>query len=232
MKKIAIFSAKIIALSAALFVALAVVHAEKSGERKLIRKTVVDSVSGSIDINSSDHKNEPVSIIKLENKPEADDENQNKRPFIKDIPLSDEILDYLWEKCEENDISYTLVLAIIKQESNFNVNSTSKTKDFGLMQIHNSTGKWIAEELGIENVDFHDYKQNIDIGIWYLKNLRDSWREKGLSEEQVFNLTVISFHRGVEGTYNYIKKNGYNDPYLRNIKKYKYEFEQNMGEEN
>ena len=57
-----------------------------------------------------------------------------------DIPLEKDIQKYLYDKCQEYDVSYELALAVIKVESNFNPNLTNKndngSMDYGLMQIN------------------------------------------------------------------------------------------------
>ncbi|NMR96128.1 lytic transglycosylase domain-containing protein, partial [Vibrio parahaemolyticus] len=49
-----------------------------------------------------------------------------------------------------------LVLSIIKVESNFNENAISSKNARGLMQIGETTAKWAAEELKIEDFRIED----------------------------------------------------------------------------
>lgn len=149
------------------------------------------------------------------------------RPEITNIPLEDNLLDYIWNKSINNGLPYELLLAIAKVESNFNVNTESHTNDSGLFQIHSRTGKWIAKELGINKYDLSDPYTSTDFAVYYLIFLQETWKGKGLSEEDLFNAIIISYNRGVSGASKYIKKNGTkNNGYLKKINKYRVLFEE------
>ena len=57
--------------------------------------------------------------------------------------------EYINKYSEEYGLDPYLVLAVIKTESNFNKEAVSKKDAKGLMQIMDSTGEWIAKELGV-----------------------------------------------------------------------------------
>ncbi|OFI07236.1 soluble lytic murein transglycosylase precursor [Clostridium acetireducens DSM 10703] len=76
---------------------------------------------------------------------------------------------------KEFNLDPYLVAAVIKTESNFNLEAKSNKNAYGLMQITSDTGEWAAEKMGIK--DFHtnllyDPQFNIRMGCWYLDNLR------------------------------------------------------------
>lgn len=136
----------------------------------------------------------------------------NYRPHIEGLVLDEELLDYIWKKSCEEDISYTLILAIIGVESNYgeatvNVN-TNGTVDSGIAQINSENTGWLAELAGIEKVDVQNDYHNVDMMIELLKYERDYFREVGYSEEDVFILTVIAYNRGRGNTIEHIKKHG------------------------
>lgn len=82
---------------------------------------------------------------------------------------------YVEKYSKEYKIDPYLVYAIIKAESNFKQDATSNKGAKGLMQVTDSTGKWIAEKLkidGFEINDLYDPEINIKIGCWYVDNLR------------------------------------------------------------
>ena len=67
------------------------------------------------------------------------------------------------------NIDSNFIKAIIKQESGFNVNATSKKGAMGLMQLMPQT----AKSLGV--VDAYNPNQNIEGGVKYLRNLLDKY---------------------------------------------------------
>lgn len=88
---------------------------------------------------------------------------------IYDIPLSEELQKYTFNLCEENELDYELVLAIMDQESDYQEEIISSTNDYGIMQINKVNHSWLEDKLNIN--DFLDVKQNILAGIYIIKDL-------------------------------------------------------------
>jgi soluble lytic murein transglycosylase-like protein len=166
-------------------------------------------------------------VHKINNKAEV--KIENKRYEIKDVKLDSEILDYIFQKANESKLSYELLLAIAKVESDFDQNLVSNTQDYGMYQIHRPTDKWISKELGLTNYNLKDSKTSVDFAVYYLNYLRHYWVDQGASEEEAFGLVVISYNRGIEGCRRYVRRYGMeNNKYLRSVKHYKNTFEQNI----
>ena len=73
---------------------------------------------------------------------------------------------YMWDYQQDivtyskkNNVDPFLVAAIIKNESNFKHDAVSKVGAVGLMQIMPETGRWIAEQMGLENYQDSDLYQ-------------------------------------------------------------------------
>lgn len=81
-----------------------------------------------------------------------------------------------------------LINAVIKQESSFDIKSTSTAGAMGLMQLMPAT----AKELGVTNA--YDVRQNVDGGTKYLRGLLDMY---GNSKE----LALSAYNAG-SGTLN------------------------------
>lgn len=75
----------------------------------------------------------------------------------------------------EYDLDPYLVFSIIKAESKFKEEATSKKDAKGLMQIAPITGRWAADVLKIENYNedmLYVPETNIRMGCWYLSTLK------------------------------------------------------------
>ena len=94
---------------------------------------------------------------------------------IYDIPLMDELQEYTFTLCTENNVDYEMVLAMMERESSYREKTISKTNDYGLLQINKVNHKWLSKELGIN--DFLDAKQNILAGIYMLAELTKKYSD-------------------------------------------------------
>ena len=80
-----------------------------------------------------------------------------------DVPLDEQLQDYIRELCDKYSIQEELILAIIETESSFRPNLVSGTDDYGYMQINKVNHEWLREAFGI--TDFLDPYQNILCGV-------------------------------------------------------------------
>lgn len=102
------------------------------------------------------------------------------------VNLSHDVQDHLFKECSYYGIPTALMIALIRQESNFNPNAVGKnsngTQDEGLCQLNNRySGTW-AKQLGMTNFDPFDPKQNITIGCYVLGQYV---REYGVSTQSL-----------------------------------------------
>lgn len=87
-------------------------------------------------------------------------------------------LDSVTQYAQQNGVSPALALAVIRQESRFDKDATSRSNAKGLMQIIPSTGAWIASERGISgfNVEqLYNVDRNVDFGTWYIRYVLDKF---------------------------------------------------------
>lgn len=90
-----------------------------------------------------------------------------------DIPLDDELQDYIIETSEERGVDPAIIIAMIKRESQFDIDVIGdKGKAFGLMQIHPRWHSDRMEKLGV--TDLLDPYQNVTVGIDIMAELLDS----------------------------------------------------------
>lgn len=89
-----------------------------------------------------------------------------------DIPLDDELQDYIIETSEERGVDPAIIIAMINRESQFDIDIIGdKGKAFGLMQIHPRWHSDRMEKLGV--TDLLDPYQNVTVGIDIMAELLD-----------------------------------------------------------
>lgn len=89
---------------------------------------------------------------------------------ITEIQLDAEMQEWIWNYCNDKNISPALVMAIIERESSCNSNCIGDNgNSFGYMKIYKKWHIDRMEKLGI--TDLLDGKQNVIVGVDYLLEL-------------------------------------------------------------
>jgi soluble lytic murein transglycosylase len=91
--------------------------------------------------------------------------------------------EYVIKYSQQYGLDKYLVYAVIKAESNFREDVVSHKSANGLMQITDSTGSWIASQIGVKDFKaemLYDPETNIMFGCWYLDNLRTEFNDVNL----------------------------------------------------
>jgi hypothetical protein len=139
---------------------------------------------------------------------------------IGEIPLDAKLQEYIWNKCKDNDISFTLVLAIIKVESNFNPNSQSAirndgSRDQGLVQINS---KYLSYESNRfhQNFDPLNPYDAIDYLVCRYIDERKYWSGDHNGDTLV-KCIMGSYNCGRMGYVNKVKRSGYDYSYTNKI---------------
>lgn len=70
--------------------------------------------------------------------------------------------------CQEDNIAFPLVMAIIEHESQFDTKERSQTGDSGLMQINDVNAKTLADQ---GYIDLYSLQDNVSAGIYLLQEL-------------------------------------------------------------
>lgn len=82
---------------------------------------------------------------------------------------------YISEYSKKYGLEPYFVMAVIKTESDFNVNAKSNKNAYGLMQITPTTAEWSAQQMGMTDFSsnkLYDPEYNISMGCWYLGDLQ------------------------------------------------------------
>ena len=126
---------------------------------------VIPEVTRNITLNIIE--TEPVQEITIE---------QEVVPVRIDCPLDDEIQQMIADRCDELDLDFPFVMAVMFKESSFRSDVISSDGgDHGLMQINKVNHKWLSEELGV--TDFLNPEQNVRAGTYILKRLFDKYED-------------------------------------------------------
>lgn len=135
------------------------------------------------------------------------------------VPLSHSLQQYIYEICADNDLSVSLVIALIDKESNFNPECVSDTNDYGLMQINECNFQWVKEDYN--SVDMFNPYQNVYCGInilaGYLHKYDDDYTkalmcynlgEYGASKAWENGIFCTDYTKAVETKWEVYKENG------------------------
>lgn len=135
-----------------------------------------------------------------------------------DCSLDAELQEYTWLMCKANNIDFALVMALMKQESSYNITVVSKSNDYGLMQINKFNHEWLSEKLGI--TDFLDAKQNIDAGVFILGNLFEKYEDT--------SKVLMAYNMGESNARKFWKEGIYESKYSQKIMKYQLEIKEEL----
>lgn len=93
------------------------------------------------------------------------------KPTISDCPLDEDLQSYIYELSMDYGIEYELIMALIKTESNYEIDAYSGSS-CGLMQVNKCNTEY-AKNLGVYNL--YDPQGNILVGINILSDLLEKY---------------------------------------------------------
>ena len=131
-----------------------------------------------------------------------------------DIPLSQELIEHIWDMSLKYGIEYELIVSVIAVESNFDIDAKSKTSDYGLMQINKVNHGWLKEQFGF--TDFTDPYQNIEAGCIILKDCIDNMTD--------YHQALMAYNMGQSRVKNLIRQGTYSSKYSRKVMAKYYEY--------
>jgi hypothetical protein len=146
------------------------------------------------------------------------------------VPLPEELQDYIKEMCEKYDVDMATILSVIKTESLFkhevkSSNLSEKGYSIGLMQLNENYIDWYGELTGLdEEFDINNIYHNIEGGIAIWKFYKSYWEKKGLTGDKLLIYTSNAYNMGIVGFKKYIKNTGQiSRSYDRKVMRYKKE---------
>lgn len=85
------------------------------------------------------------------------------------VPISEDLQEFIFYLSEGYEIDFTFVMALIQQESSFRADAISESNDYGLMQVNEKNHTLITETLGV--TDFLEPYNNVRSGMFILRKL-------------------------------------------------------------
>ena len=95
-----------------------------------------------------------------------------------DCKMPEEQQEFTYYLCTGYNIDFTLVMALIQNESSFDPAVVSETNDYGYMQINQINHQWLTDTLGV--TDFTDPYQNIRAGVFVLRKLFERYQDTNM----------------------------------------------------
>ena len=138
----------------------------------------------------------------------------DKAPYLRDIPLSDELQEYTYGIAQKYNVDYDLMLAIMQTESQFQNVVSDDGEDIGLCQINTVNAEWLYTEHGINNL--LDEKQNIKACAIILDKLQGQFDDE--------SHVVMAYNLGAAKAQKYIssgKITEYTEKVYENMKEIK-----------
>lgn len=135
------------------------------------------------------------------------------------VPLSQEIQEFIYIECQNKDVEFELILGMIELESSFNADLVCKndngTQDRGLMQINSCRDKELTEQ-GYDNL--LDPYQNIEVGITIIADLLHKYEDE--------HKALICYNMGESGGKRQFDKGVYTTAYSRKVIEYKNKYKE------
>jgi len=129
--------------------------------------------------------------------------------------LSQELQAYTYQQCQEKQVSYELVLAMMYHESNYDPSAVryyeDGSSDSGIMQINSINSEWLSEKIGV--TDLTDPYQNIRSGVFILSDLYGKYGD--------WHKALICYNYGEGGAQEHVFSKGYTTTsYSRTVMEY------------
>ena len=138
-----------------------------------------------------------------------------------DCKMPEEQQEFTYYLCTGYNLDFTLVMALIQNESSFDPSVVSATHDYGYMQINEMNHQWLTDTLGV--TDFTDPYQNIRAGVFVLRKLYERYQDT--------NMVLMAYNMGEDAAARLWEKGIYSTDYTEKILNYQMQFNEQLGGE-
>ena len=139
------------------------------------------------------------------------------------IPLKCEMpekeQEFTYYLCSGYNLDFTLVMALIKTESNFDCTEISNTDDYGYMQINQINHQWLTDTLGVTN--FTDPYQNVRAGVFVLRKLFERYQDT--------NMVLMAYNMGEDAAGRLWERGIYSTDYTQKVLQNQEKFNKQLG---
>ena len=115
--------------------------------------------------------------------------------------------EFAYYLCDNYNIDYYFVMALMYVESGYNPDTISSTNDYGLMQINACNHNWLTQELGV--TDFLDPYENMKAGCFVLRLLFEKYQDP--------SMVAMAYNMGEDGAQRLWSNGIYYSSYSRKI---------------
>ncbi len=130
------------------------------------------------------------------------------RDFIKfDVKMVLIEQEYLFYLCKGYNLDYSLMMAVIQVESDFDKDLISNTNDYGYMQINKMNHAELTKILGV--TDYLDPEQNMRAGCYIFRKLFEKYQQP--------NLVLMAYNMGETGAGRLWKQGVYSTDYTEKV---------------
>jgi soluble lytic murein transglycosylase-like protein len=107
-----------------------------------------------------------------------------------------EYVEFTSKTADQFGISRRMAFRLIFKESSFIDTVKSPVGAKGLMQLMPDTRSKYYKILRVDTLNFDKNKEDIYIGLYYLKDLREYWKKRGNSEKVLWKLALAGYNAG------------------------------------
>lgn len=115
--------------------------------------------------------------------------------------------EFLFYLCKGYDIDYSLMMAVIQVESDFDKELVSSTNDYGYMQINKMNHDELTKVLGV--TDYLDPEQNMRAGCYIFRKLFEKYQQP--------NLVLMAYNMGETGAKRLWREGIYETEYTQKV---------------
>ena len=134
------------------------------------------------------------------------------------VPMNEDLQEFIFYLSAGYNIDFTLVMAMIQQESSFQADVISTSNDYGLMQINEMNHPYLTEQLGI--TDFTEPHNNIRSGMFILRKLFEKYE----TPEKV----LMAYNMGEYGASVLWDQGIFESNYSRKVLEYQQHFKEQL----